>query len=32
MKRIDEDLKANRIDQKEYDIRKDQIERLSIFR
>lgn len=31
MKRIDEDLKAKRIDQKEYDIRKDEIQRLSIL-
>ncbi len=32
MQRIESDLKAEKIDQKEYDIRKDQIERLSIFR
>lgn len=30
MKELDEDLKAERIDQKEYDIRKDQIERGSL--
>ena len=31
MKKIDEDLKAERIDQKEYDIRKDQIKRDSLL-
>jgi hypothetical protein len=31
MKRIEDDLKAGRIDQKEYDIRKDQIRRDSIL-
>ena len=31
MERLDDDLKAKRIDQKEYDIRKSQIERGSIF-
>jgi hypothetical protein len=31
MKRIDDDLKAGRIDQREYDIRKDQIKRDSIL-
>ena len=31
IKKIDEDLKAGRIDQKEYDIRKDQIKRDSLF-
>lgn len=30
LKRIDEDFKAGRIDQKEYEIRKDQIQRMSI--
>lgn len=30
MKKLDADLKAERIDQKEYDIRKDQIERGSL--
>lgn len=30
MKKLDEDLKAGRIDQNEYDIRKSQIERGSI--
>jgi hypothetical protein len=31
MKKIDEDLKAGRIDQREYDIRKDQISRFSFI-
>jgi hypothetical protein len=31
MKRIDDDLKSGKIDQKEYDIRKDQIKRMSIL-
>jgi hypothetical protein len=31
MKRIDEDLKSGKIDQREYDIRKDQIKRMSIL-
>lgn len=30
MKKLDDDLKSGRIDQKEYDIRKNQIERGSI--
>jgi hypothetical protein len=32
MKRIDEDLKSGKIDQREYDIRKDQIRRDSVFK
>jgi hypothetical protein len=31
LKRIEEDYKAGRIDQKEYEIRKDQIQRLSLL-
>ena len=31
VKKLDEDLKAGRIDQKEYDIRRDQIKRDSLF-
>ena len=31
MKRLDDDLKAGRIDQDEYDIRKDQIKRDSLL-
>jgi hypothetical protein len=30
IEKLDEDLKAGRIDQKEYDIRKDQIDRGSL--
>ncbi len=32
MKRIEEDLKDGKIDQKEYDIRRDQIQRLSALK
>lgn len=32
MQRIEDDLEAKKIDQKEYEIRKDQIQRLSVFR
>jgi hypothetical protein len=32
MQKIDEDLKAGRIDQREYEIRKDQISRFSILK
>jgi hypothetical protein len=31
MKRIDDDLKNGKIDQREYDIRRDQIKRMSIL-
>ncbi|MBE0534683.1 MAG: hypothetical protein IH624_03375 [Phycisphaerae bacterium] len=31
MKRIEEDYNAGRIDQREYEIRKDQIERMSVL-
>lgn len=32
MDKIDADLKAGRIDQREYEIRKDQIQKMSILR
>lgn len=32
MKRIDEDLKAGKITQEEYEIRKDQIQRMSVLK
>lgn len=32
MKRIDQDLKDGKIDQREYDIRKDQIQRMSVLK
>jgi hypothetical protein len=31
MKKIDQDLKDGKIDQREYEIRKDQIERMSLL-
>ena len=31
MKKLEDDLKAGRIDQREYDIRKDQIRRDAVF-
>ena len=31
MKKIEQDLKDNKIDQREYDIRKDQIQRMSLL-
>lgn len=31
MKQLDDDLKAGRIDQREYDIRKDQIRKDAVF-
>jgi hypothetical protein len=31
LKKLDEDLKAGRIDQREYDIRKDQVKRDSLL-
>lgn len=32
LKRIDADFKAGKMDQREYDIRKDQIERMSVVK
>jgi len=32
MKRVEEDYREGRIDQREYEIRKDQIQRLSILK
>jgi hypothetical protein len=32
MKKIEQDLKDGKIDQREYEIRKDQIERMSILK
>jgi hypothetical protein len=32
MKKIDQDFKDGKIDQREYDIRKDQIQRMSILK
>lgn len=32
MNRLNDDLKAGKIDQKEYDIRKDELQRLSILK
>jgi len=32
MKKIEQDLKDDKIDQREYEIRKDQIERMSILK